>query len=51
MVEGAEPALDPAVLVDAGGPSVARSRVEVTEDELDDLIADAFAIHRGGTGA
>ena len=37
------------VLVDAGGRIVARSLGEVTEDELVELIAEAFGIDSGGT--
>ena len=39
------------VLVDARGRIVARSLGELTENELDELVAEAFGIEAGGAGA
>jgi len=39
------------VLVDARGRIVARSLGELTDNELDELIADAFGIHPRGSGS
>ena len=39
------------VLVDARGRIVARSLGELTEDELDELVVEAFGIEAGGAGA